>query len=102
MPVRGCIVSNEVNLKAILGEQVAQKPWQDWGVTTANGWAMSPDGTRVYHADTQAHTVYRYDFSEKLPVESALSHRQVFVQTVDTRQQVSKRTGIKAARWRSG
>ena len=74
-------------LKAILGEQATQKPWQDWGVTTANGWAMSPDGTRVYHADTQAHTVYRYDFSEKLPVESALSHRQVFVQTVDTRQQ---------------
>ena len=74
-------------LKAVLGEQAAQKPWQNWGVTTANGWAMSPDGTRLYHADTQAHTVYQYDFSAELLVESALSQRRVFFQTTDTRQQ---------------
>lgn len=74
-------------LKAVLGEQAEHAPWQNWGVTTANGWAMSPDGTLLYHADTQAHTVYCYDFSADASVEQALTHRQIFFQTNDTRGQ---------------
>ena len=72
-------------LKAVLGEHARLKPWQDWGVTTANGWAISPDGQTLYHADTQAHSVFRYDFSAEAPVEEALSKRQVFFQMQDTR-----------------
>lgn len=82
-----CLEQGE--LKAILGDQAAQKPWQDWGMTTANGWAMSPDGTHLYHADTQAHTVYRYDFLAQMPVEMALHQRQVFFQTEDTRKKTN-------------
>ena len=72
-------------LKPILGELANIEPYKNWGITTANGWAMSPDGTTMYHADTQAHTVYRYDFDARAPVETALSKRTVFFQTTDTR-----------------
>ena len=72
-------------LKPILGELANIEPYKNWGITTANGWAMSPDGTTMYHADTQAHTVYRYDFDAHAPVETALSNRTVFFQTADTR-----------------
>ncbi|MBS1174781.1 MAG: 6-deoxy-6-sulfogluconolactonase [Burkholderiaceae bacterium] len=72
-------------LKPILGELANTKPHTNWGMTTANGWAVSPDGTTMYHADTQAHTVYRYDFDARAPVETALSNRTVFFQTTDTR-----------------
>ena len=72
-------------LKPILGELANIEPYKNWGITTANGWAMSPDGTTMYHADTQAHTVYRYDFDTRAPVETALSNRTVFFQTLDTR-----------------
>ena len=72
-------------LKPILGELANIEPYKNWGITTANGWAMSPDGTMMYHADTQAHTVYRYDFDARAPVETALSNRTVFFQTTDTR-----------------
>ena len=72
-------------LKPILGELANIEPYKNWGITTANGWAMSPDGTTMYHADTQAHTVYRYDFDASVPVETALSNRTVFFQTLDTR-----------------
>ena len=72
-------------LKPILGELANIEPYKNWGITTANGWAMSPDGTTMYHADTQAHTVYRYDFDARTPVETALSNRTVFFQTADTR-----------------
>ena len=72
-------------LKPILGELANIEPYKNWGITTANGWAMSPDGTTMYHADTQAHTVYRYDFDASAPVETALSNRTVFFQTLDTR-----------------
>ena len=72
-------------LKPILGELANTKPYTNWGMTTANGWAISPDGTTMYHADTQAHTVYRYDFDARAPVETALSNRTVFFQTLDTR-----------------
>lgn len=72
-------------LKPILGELANIEPYKNWGMTTANGWAMSPDGTTMYHADTQAHTVYRYDFDARASVETALSNRTVFFQTTDTR-----------------
>ena len=72
-------------LKPILGELANTKPYTNWGMTTANGWAISPDGTTMYHADTQAHTVYRYDFDARASVETALSNRTVFFQTLDTR-----------------
>ena len=72
-------------LKPILGELANIEPYKNWGITTANGWAVSPDGTTMYHADTQAHTVYRYDFDASAPVETALSNRTVFFQTLDTR-----------------
>jgi sugar lactone lactonase YvrE len=72
-------------LKPILGELANIEPYTNWGITTANGWAISPDGTTMYHADTQAHTVYRYDFDASAPVETALSNRTVFFQTLDTR-----------------
>ena len=72
-------------LKPILGELANIEPYKNWGITTANGWAMSPDGTTMYHADTQAHTVYRYDFDARASVETALSNRTVFFQTLDTR-----------------
>ena len=72
-------------LKPILGELANIVPYKNWGITTANGWAMSPDGTTMYHADTQAHTVYRYDFDARASVETALSNRTVFFQTLDTR-----------------
>ena len=72
-------------LKPILGELANIGPYTNWGITTANGWAVSPDGTTMYHADTQAHTVYRYDFDARASVETALSNRTVFFQTLDTR-----------------
>ena len=72
-------------LKPILGELANTKPYTNWGMTTANGWAISPDGTTMYHADTQAHTVYRYDFDARASLETALSNRTVFFQTLDTR-----------------
>ena len=72
-------------LKPILGELANIEPYKNWGITTANGWAMSPDGTTMYHADTQAHTVYRYDFDARASVDTALSNRTVFFQTLDTR-----------------
>ena len=72
-------------LHAVLGEQANAEPYQSWGVTTANGWAISPDSQTLYHGDTQAHTVYRYDFAADKSVTSALSNRRVFFQTEDTR-----------------
>lgn len=76
-------------LYAVLGEQAQAEPWQNWGVTTANGWAVSPDSRTLYHADTQAHTVYRYDFDATASPQTALSNRRAFFQTEDTRQQIS-------------
>lgn len=52
-------------------------PQNGWGVTTSNGWAMSLDAQHMYHADTQAHCVYRYALNaDKLPVS-----REIFYQT---------------------
>lgn len=72
-------------LTPILGELAHAEPYKHWGMTTANGWAVAPDGKTMYHADTQAHTVYRYDFDAHAPIETALSNRSIFFQTTDTR-----------------
>ena len=73
-------------LHAVLGEQNPQEPWHNWGVTTGNGWGVSPDGKTLYQSDTQAHTVYQYDYSADQKPTAALNHRRVFFQTEDTRQ----------------
>ena len=66
-------------LTAIIGEHATQH--HDWGVTTSNGWATSSDGTQMYHSDTQAHSIYRYDYDAQLPAEQSLSNREVFYKT---------------------
>ncbi|WP_087001200.1 SMP-30/gluconolactonase/LRE family protein [Rhizobium sullae] len=42
---------------------------------TSNGVAFSPDGRRLYHADTLRYTLYTYDYE---PETGAASNRQVF------------------------
>ncbi|CAN7678759.1 SMP-30/gluconolactonase/LRE family protein [Pararhizobium sp. LjRoot238] len=42
---------------------------------TSNGVAFSPDGARLYHADTLRYTLYTYDYA---PKTGAASNRQVF------------------------
>ncbi|MGL4767756.1 MAG: SMP-30/gluconolactonase/LRE family protein [Formosimonas sp.] len=66
-------------LHAVVGELAAAAPHNSWGVTTSNGWAV--DGAHLYHADTQAHAVYRYRFDANAPVAAALSNRETFYQT---------------------
>ena len=64
-------------LQAVTGELAAHAPQNEWGVTTSNGWAMSLDAQHMYHADTQAHIVYRYELNaDKLPMS-----REIFYQT---------------------
>ncbi len=64
-------------LQAVTGELAAHAPQNEWGVTTSNGWAMSLDAQHMYHADTQAHIVYRYELNaDKLPMT-----REIFYQT---------------------
>lgn len=79
-------------LHAVLGELATDAPHKDWGVTTSNGWAMSLDGRHMFHADTQAHAVYRYDVDPQAPVTNALSNRTVFYHTPT--QQASDEAGI--------
>lgn len=45
--------------------------------TTANGLAWSPDGSRLYWADTRAHVVYLFDFDA---ASGAIANRRVFAQ----------------------
>lgn len=79
-------------LHAVVGELAAHAPHNTWGVTTSNGWAMSLNGKHMYHADTQAHTVYRYDVDDSQPVTEALSNRTVLYHTPN--QQASQDAGI--------
>ncbi|TDR32751.1 SMP-30/gluconolactonase/LRE family protein [Hydromonas duriensis] len=79
-------------LHAVLGEHANDAPYTDWGVTTSNGWAMSLDGSHMFHADTQAHAVYRYDVNPEAPITHALSNRTVFYHTPN--QQASSEAGI--------
>ncbi|WP_072641645.1 SMP-30/gluconolactonase/LRE family protein [Rhizobium leguminosarum] len=44
---------------------------------TSNGVAFSPDGRRLYHADTLRYTLYTYDYA---PETGIASNRQVFSQ----------------------
>ncbi|MBA3480031.1 MAG: SMP-30/gluconolactonase/LRE family protein [Lautropia sp.] len=48
--------------RVVTGAGAAGSPGRDWGVTTSNGLAFSPDGRVMYHSDTPAHVVYTYDF----------------------------------------
>lgn len=73
-------------LHAVVGEHAAQH--QDWGVTTSNGWATTPDGQKMYHSDTQAHAIYRYTYDSSVAAVDGLSNRSVFYQTLN--QQASK------------
>ena len=45
------------------------------GITVSNGLAWSPNGRTLYWSDTQAHTIYAFDFD---PASGALSGRRVF------------------------
>lgn len=45
------------------------------GLLTSNGVAFSPDGRRLYHADTLRYTLYAYDYA---PETGTASNRQVF------------------------
>ncbi|TCU19998.1 SMP-30/gluconolactonase/LRE family protein [Rhizobium sullae] len=45
------------------------------GLLTSNGVAFSPDGRRLYHADTLRYTLYTYDYA---PETGTASSRQVF------------------------
>jgi sugar lactone lactonase YvrE len=47
------------------------------GITVSNGLAWSPDARTLYWADTQAHTVFVFDFEA---AGGALSRRRVFAQ----------------------
>ncbi|MDT9000060.1 SMP-30/gluconolactonase/LRE family protein [Paucibacter sp. APW11] len=47
------------------------------GITTSNGLAWSPDGRRLYSADTKAHRIDVCDFD---PVAGAVSDRRCFAQ----------------------
>lgn len=45
------------------------------GLLTSNGVAFSPDGMRLYHADTLRYTLYTYDYA---PETGAATNRQIF------------------------
>jgi sugar lactone lactonase YvrE len=47
------------------------------GMTNSNGLGFSPDGRTMYHADTTAHRIDRYDFDAATGIAS---NRQVFQQ----------------------
>lgn len=47
------------------------------GITISNGLAWSPDARTMYWADTQAHTVWAFDFE---PLSGAMTGRRVFAQ----------------------
>lgn len=47
------------------------------GITVSNGLAWSLDGRTMYWSDTQAHTVYAFDFD---PADGRTTNRRVFAQ----------------------
>lgn len=69
---------NQNKLTAVAGPHAAQQPQKNWGVITSNGWAMTADGQHMYHADTQAHTIYRYEINNTQNIEDLLQSRSVF------------------------
>jgi len=50
------------------------------GVGTSNGMGFTLDRTQMYHTDTRAHEIYRYDYDLATGV---ISNRQVFVHVAD-------------------
>jgi len=52
----------------------------DTGFQVPNGLAWSPDGTKMYFADSRAKEIYCYDYDVELGVAS---QRQVFARTTD-------------------
>ena len=48
------------------------------GVLIANGLCWSPDGTRLYFADSPRHEIYRFDVD---PTDSTVSNKRVFART---------------------
>jgi len=45
------------------------------GLLTSNGVAFSPDGRRLYHADTPRYEIYTYDYD---PASGKATNRQIF------------------------
>jgi sugar lactone lactonase YvrE len=62
-------------MRTVTGAGAAATPWRDWGVTTSNGLAFSPDRRTMYQSDTPAHVVYAYDFDV---ADGAISNRRVW------------------------
>jgi len=60
------------SLHCLAGTQLSRRAE---GITVSNGLAWSPDGRTMYWSDTQAHTVYAFDFE---PGSGGLSRRRVF------------------------
>ena len=50
------------------------------GYVNANGKDWSPDGTKMYHADTDRHTVWQYDHD---PTYGVISNKRVFLELRD-------------------
>lgn len=66
--------------RPVTGAGTADSPGREWGVTTSNGLAFSPDGRLMYHSDTPAHVVYVHDID---PVSGRPLNRRVWWRTPD-------------------
>lgn len=60
----------------VLEQGRLRKAWSG-GMTNSNGTGFSPDQKTMYHADTAAHRVYRYDFDV---AAGAVAHQRVLHQ----------------------
>ena len=69
--------------RAVSGPGAAAPPWRDWGVTTSNGLAFSPDARIMYHSDTPAHVVYAHDFDV---ADGSIANRRIWWQARADRQ----------------
>ncbi len=69
--------------RAVTGPGVLVPPWRDWGVTTSNGLAVSPDGRVLYQSDTPAHVVYAHDYDLG---DGSISNRRIWWQADADRQ----------------
>ena len=69
-------------LRAVTGPEASEFPWNQWGVTTSNGLAYSPDGRLMYHSDTPAHVVYVCD---REPASGTPLNRRIWWQAPDDR-----------------
>jgi sugar lactone lactonase YvrE len=69
--------------RAVTGPGAPERPWRDWGVTTSNGLAVSPDGRILYQSDTPAHVVYAHDYDL---ATGAIRNRRIWWQADAARQ----------------